>query len=349
MPKDVAAARAALIAEIQATLPDDEVDMAEKMADVRAQHCASGRDDEIATRFRRMHKSMLSLNPSSAKKDRITFVTGESNSGKSTLVDHAIATDPFLSNIQDRPGVKQLVRLNAPPASSLQNLGVEILRKAGYSVRDDIKQTRVWPKVREQLRNREVAFVVIDEAQRLLKIKDELELQAVSDSLISIVDMEDWPIRMVLIGVDPLPILRTRDKQMETRSQEINLTAIPFARHQRVEGWMTDIITEHAGLSIGDLPMKDYARRLIHACDGNVGSIFALIRDAVEDAFTANASSVTARNFAQAYHNATKCKPEENMFEMAKWVSHESGLAKIPEKEEPSTVTKPRPSGERPR
>ncbi len=348
MEKDLIAARASLIAELQVGLEDVDVEIAQRMADIRGRHCPSGRDDEIITRLRHMRKSMLSLNPVSNKKNRITFVTGESNAGKSTLVEYAIANDPFLSNIREKQGVKQLVRLDAPPASSLQNLGVEILRRAGYLVRDDIKQTRVWPKVREQLKNREVAFIIIDEAQRLLKIKDENELQAVSDSLISLVDMQEWPIRLVLIGVDPLPILRARDKQMETRSEAIDLRAIPYEKHQRVEQWMMEIISKHAGLEIGEIPMRDYARRLIHACDGNVGSIISLIRDAVELAIEGGSSSVTTRFFAQAYHKATKCGPDDNLFEINKWLSSPSGLAKIANEESVANL-KPLPSGERPR
>ncbi len=350
MRKDFSEARARMTAQLLATLEEDEIATEERMASVRRQHCSSGRNAEIATRLREMRKSMLSLNSESDKTSRITFVTGESNSGKSTLVEYAIANDPLLSNLKDSGDRKHLICLDAPPASSLRNLGVEIVRSAGYWVKDDIKQTVVWPKVREQLKEREVAFIIIDEAQRLLKIESEVELQNVSDSLISLVDMKEWPIRLVLIGVDPLPVLRERDSQMMNRSKAIELGAVPPGKPDRVTQWIKEIIVDHAQLTLGDVPADDFAKRLIHACDGNVGSIILLIRRAVECAFVAKSDSVTTRHFAQAYHNTTKCAQSENLFEISLWRNTPSGLAKIKEGDASSDSTpKPLPSGERPR
>jgi len=239
-----------------------------------------------------------------------------------------------------------------PTPCTLRNIAVECLRNLGFPVRGDITESRVWPILREQLKQRRVLFLVLDEAQRTMKSDNEFEIQKVSDTLITLVEMEDWPMRMILAGVPELEQLRTRDKQMRNRSQIMRFEPVPAKLAGRVEEWLKEIVVQHAGLGLGDIPTHEYAERLIRSCEGNVGSIFLMVRSAATFAILEGRQVIKASDFARAYHHRTACTPEANLFEVANWAELEGGKAKIGKEESgkppaiPANKLKP---GERPR
>lgn len=316
--------------------------VAERMAVIRKLHCSTQRDQLIRRRVQRMKESLsYSSGSDEDKKNKILFVTGESNAGKSRLVDHAFANDRGFAEYEtiEHVTAMPLLRVRAPMPCSLRNLGVRILKALGYSVTGDIKETRVWPIVEEQIILRQVMFIVIEEAQRTMKIEDEPELKKVSDALINLVDSDVWAVRLVLVGVDPLPLLRTRDKQMQNRSRPITLGSVAPGRSSPVARWIREIIVEHASLQIeGGLGVNDCAERLVHACSGNAGSIIELIRDAVENTLRNERSAVGMSDFAQAYHDLTSCLPHDNIFDVLSWQQVSQGAAKLPEKEAEAAV-----------
>ena len=352
---DLKLARKNMVARLHATTPEREVQIEQKMAEIRSRHCSSARDQLTADYVKMMKKSMMSTDFDNDKANRILFVAGESNSGKSQLVEHTLGTDPFFDVYENEfeVSVSHLLRSTAPAPCTLRNLGIKILQDLRYPVRKDIREGHVWPIVREQLAGREIAFLVIDEAQRAMKIKDEEELQKLSDNLIALVEMQEWPMRLILLGVDPLLTLRERDKQMRNRSQKVELGPVSMDRSDRVATWIEDIVTNHAQFSIGSLPLSDVAKRLVHANDGNVGSIITLIRSAVRETLEGNRSEVYVSDFAQAYHKATHCRKEENVFDATEWMATPKGLAKLIGKEEPEQAASsdlvPLKAGDRPR
>ncbi|WP_312414180.1 TniB family NTP-binding protein [Shinella sp.] len=302
------------------------------------------------------------------------FVTGESNSGKTCAVRNAIANDPaFESYINaNNQTIHPAIWVTVPSPCTHRNLAVRILRKAGYGVRADIRENLAWEEVRNQLPNRQVLFLILDEAQRALKIKDQDELRKLSDSLISLVDSTDWPMRVILLGVDPLGDLHREDEQVRNRSDLLEITPLTINEVDRIEGWIKGVIGDHASLDWSKLPVGDIAERLLYATIGNAGSIIELIRDAIESALSlGDGKCVTQSDFAQAYSNLTNCLPEENIFEVKGWDHLPSGWAKRQKAEEDEAdsdsddpdsalrqkkakrknrkVSKPLPSGSRPR
>lgn len=321
---------------MRASIPESGRLVAERMAVIRKHHCSTQRDHLIRKRVERMKESLAySSGIDEDKKNKILFVTGESNAGKSRLVDHAFADDSGFVGYDtcEHVTAMPLLRIRAPSPCTLRNLAVRILTALGYPIIEDIKETKAWPRVEEQIVLREVMFIVIEEAQRTMKMEDEAELRKVSDSLINLVDSDVWPIRLVLVGVDPLPLLRTREEQMLNRSRPIYLGSVAPGKSSRVARWIQEIIVEHASLKTASgFDLDHCSECLVHACGGNVGSIIELIRDALENALRNARAVVGIADFAQAYHDITSCLPHDNVFDVSSWQQIPQGAAKLPEK-----------------
>ncbi|MBY5591645.1 AAA family ATPase [Rhizobium leguminosarum] len=332
-----------------ATMDDDDQRVTARMEEIRAMNVSTPRDKLLSLRIGKMKQSLRSGD----KKHRILFVTGESNAGKSRLVANALAADAAFRKYEDDDGwATPLLLQDAPSPCTQRNFAIRLINGLGFPVRAKIRESEIWPLLEEQLRAHRVRFIVIDEAQRTMKIKDQAELQKLSDSLIGLVDSRDWPVRIILIGVDPLDILRTRDSQMRNRSKPMRLAGIPAQKVGRIETWIKEIVCDHAALGMPDIDVADTARRLRHACDGNAGSIIELIRAAVELVLKSGRSNVSAVDFAQAYADLTDCEPQDNLFETKLWEALPSGLAKIvktDDAEDASVNLKPLKPGERPR
>jgi hypothetical protein len=321
---------------MRSTMSAKALAVANRMSVVRSHHAKMGRDETISSDIDSMKASIVAPGEGNKKK-RMYFVTGESNSGKTRAVQYAIASDPAFESYVNANNhmIHPAIWVTVPSPCTHRNLAVRILRKSGYGVRADIRENLAWEELRNQLPSRQVLFLILDEAQRALKIKDQDELRKLSDSLISLVDSTDWPMRVILLGVDPLGDLRRHDEQVRNRSELLEITPLTVKELDRIEGWIREVIEDHALLDCSTLPVADIARRLLYATIGNAGSIIELIRDAIESALSlGDGKSVTQSDFAQAYSNLTNCLPEENIFEVEGWDHLPSGWAKRQKAEE---------------
>ncbi|PVE55324.1 ATP-binding protein [Rhizobium rhizogenes] len=343
--------REAAEARMLATMPAADVKVAERMKAIRARNCSTPRDEHLKAHIAAMKRSLRT----GEKNRKILFVTGESNSGKSRLVEKILAADPAFAEYEDEEGLaKPLLKDDTASPFTQRNFAIRYMKRLGFPVRDNLPKTVAWPQMVRLICVNRVMFMVIDEAQRTMKINDEQELQEFSDNLITLVDNPDWPIRVILIGVEPLDKLRTRDRQMLNRSKRMMLRPIAPAKASRVEIWLKEIILDHAVMTMEELNLNNIALRLIHSCEGNAGSIIELIQDAVQVALLDNRSAVGPIDFAQAYYNRTECLQHDNVFLESEWEALPSGLAKLidrTEHETPVGVTKAAKlkAGERPR
>lgn len=342
--------REAADARLLATIGAEDDRVSKRMKEIRARHCSTPRDDLLRAHIKAMKLSLRT----GEKSRRILFVTGESNAGKSRLVESILAEDPAFESYEDEEGRgRPLLHDDAASPCTQRNFAIRFMTRLGVPVRDNLAKSVAWPQMVRSFSAHRVMFLVIDEAQRTMKLNDHQELQEFSDNLITLVDNRDWPIRVILIGVDPLDMLRKRDPQMLNRSKRIKLRPMPASKADRVVTWLNEVVVEHAELAMADLKPVDLALRLIHSCAGNAGSIIELIRDAVQVALYDRRSEVRTVDFAQAYYDRTSCLPHDNVFVEADWQVLPGGLAKLKDKEEDGAEAvekaKPLKAGERPR
>ncbi|CAH0340493.1 ATP-binding protein [Rhizobium sp. CECT 9324] len=322
------------ISRVRQSMPEAQLNIADRMATISAHHIPTFRDDALSARIDRMKRSLVAHYSGDEKQHRILFVIGESHSGKSSLIQHALATDPAFESYVDSDGVDAMpvLMMDGPSPCTLRNIASDGLEKLGYPVKANLSESRIWPLFREQLKRRKVLFIVIDEAQHAIKNNtSDYEIQKVRDTLKHLVQMPDWPIRLVLSGVSPLERLREGDKQIESRSTMMRLGSLTSQHASHVIGYVELVVTRHARLKLDDFLGGDFPLRMIHACGGCFGSIVQLIRLAVENTLLKGSDIVTAGNFAAAYAEMSGCSPSSNIFTAQDWNSLEVGAARIVE------------------
>jgi len=330
--KQLPASAIEAISRMRQSMPDSQLDIADRMATISAHHIPTFRDDALKKRIDRMKRSLVAHYSGDEKQHRILFVIGDSHSGKSSLIEHVLATDPAFDSYVDSNGVNAMTVLlmDGPSPCTLRNIAYDGLEKLGYPVKANMTESRIWPLFREQLKRRRVLFIVIDEAQHAVKNNtSDYEVQKVRDTFKHLVQMPDWPIRLILCGVSPLERLREGDKQIETRSTMMRLGSLTAQHAAHVVSYIELVVTHHAGLKLGDFLGGDFPDRLIHSCGGCFGSIVKLIRLAVEDTLLKGQGIVTDESFAAAYGEMSGCSPTSNIFRNSDWRALEPGAAKI--------------------
>jgi len=314
MRKEPSRGRLEAIARLKSSMTAEELESADRRAHLNTQHCTMARDQIVAEQIKIMKQSLISIETDDFKNHRILFLVGESDSGKSACLRHVLPKMGLESYADEHGEAQPLLPVKMPTPCTIRNIAVECLRVLGVPVKSTIKESVVWPILRSQLVARRVVLIVFDEAQRMLKLDNENELQKVSDTLITLVEMEEWPLRMILSGVPQLETLRTRDDQMENRSQILRFGPVTPTNADKVEEWLLEVVTQHASLEIGDVPVADFSLRLIRACEGNVGSIISMIRVAAGITIGDGRAAMKASDFARAYHKKTACSPQSNLF-----------------------------------
>lgn len=321
------------ISRVRQSMPEEQLDVADRMAKVNACNVTTFRDEALAARLDRLKRSLVAHYAGDEKQHRILFIIGASHSGKSTLIEHALAADPAFESYVNVEGVNAMpvLYMPAPSPCTLRNIAVDGLEGLGYPVKATLTESRIWPLFREQLKRRHVLFLIIDEAQHaIVSNNSDWEIQKVRDTFKHLVQMPDWPLRLILCGVSPLERLREGDKQIASRSTVLNLGPLDKKQHApHVRRYIEMIVTEHAEMELGDFIGGDFPQRLIHACDGCFGSIVRLIRLAVEFAMVAGATRVEKAHFSKAYADISGCSPTSNIFSIDVWEGVEVGAARV--------------------
>lgn len=319
------------ITRVRESMSSDQLEIADRMAIVNAGYISTYRDINFAGHLSYMKRSLVAHYSGDDKQYRILLVCGNSHSGKSSLIRHALAADPGFNPYIASDGVETMpcLFLEAPSPATLRNLAVEGLEKLGYPIKSDIRESRAWPEFRRQLKRRRVLFVFIDEAQHIINTNNDPECQRVRDTLKHLVQMEDWPIRLIMAGVPPLERFRDEDDQIEERSKVMILGPLDADNHvPHVQKYVRDVVVDHAKLELEDFLAGDFANRVIYACDGCFGSIVKIIRASVEIALVEGSAAVGNRHFARAYGDITGCSSTSNIFTAQQWRSQGAGAAK---------------------
>jgi type II secretory pathway predicted ATPase ExeA len=335
------------ISHVRQTMSEGQLNVADRMARVNSRHLVTFRDEALALRLNRLKRSLVAHYSGDEKQHRMLFIIGESHSGKSSLIEHAIASDLAFAPFVTSEGINALPMLfmQYPSPGTLRNMASDGLEALGYPVKATLSESRIWPLFREQLKRRQVLFLIIDEAQHAIKSNNnDWEIQKVRDTFKHLVQMPDWPLRLILCGVSPLESVRDGDKQIASRSTVLNLGPLDKENHAaHVRKYIEKIVVEHAEMELADFIGGDFPKRLIHACDGCFGSIVQLVRMAVETAMVANATKVEKDHFTTAYAFISGCSPTSNIFTLDDWASLDAGAAKVIEdKQDVQTDEKPK-------
>ncbi len=247
-------------------------------------------------------------------------VIGASGSGKSTIVERLLSRHPSLQRPDQSDEIAETVELLIPSPATLKHVGLTMLTALGYPLKRDRPAAYIWDQVRHFLKLRKTLFIHLDEAQDLYGATRAMRQDSAVNTLKTLMNQKDWPVGLILSGTPDLAQLINSDVQLMRRLYVVILPAVSWATHPKEITIIFQGYLAEAGLEAdGDLDLKDFLPRLIHAGMNQFGIILNLLLDGVEEALRAKACTVTIRHYAQAYRRKASCPPGLNPFLAADW------------------------------
>lgn len=259
-------------------------------------------------------------------KRRALIILGEAGSGKTKILERTLLCRPELQPFINEFGEweRPMIHFDCPKPVANKLLGRKIIEAAGYTLNTArMSEYEIFELAKNILRERGVLLVVIDEAQHILKGNDPKTIQNIADTLKSLMQIEGWPLHLVLAGVPTLASLLEYEKQLRLRSIVVELESLTYpADLERVRAIVVGIIEKHAEMTLeADLLTDEFIHRLIHAGEGGFGTIIQFIRSACEMALRGETETVGRRHFAEAFALLSGSNDERNIFIAADWKS----------------------------
>ncbi len=286
------------------------------IASLRTRFVQHDRYRTLADEFDRLlYRRRANLETGIYDEARGIVVVGLSGSGKSTALLRLFEKHTDLQLLTDDVVRADVVSLNVPSPATLKHVGHSCLNALGYPLRRNQTAGIIWELVQNHLSQRQTLFLHLDEAQDFYSNRNRSEMQAVVNTLKSLMQNRNWPTGIILSGMPALKELLDLDPQLSRRMVPIHFAPISYvADGENVE----TVLRQYASLvSLApnpDLYTAKFRRRLIHAAASEFGLVIELIIGAIEDALFAGSSSLSAISFANAYRRRSGCIDGLNPF-----------------------------------
>lgn len=270
---------------------------------------------------------------SEAFKYRAIFVIGDSGSGKSTAIKRIFARMPAgLQPYEDDFGQKicPTDSFKAPKPLTMRLLAKTGLESIGYTIDRNRAENEMWDLYRQQLEEREVLWVHIDEMQHAVRGSGHAAMQDIADIAKNLLQLEDWPLCAIFSGVTSLAaFLRFEDTQLRNRCFVLPFLPLkPGGGTKRLKRAVEGVVTVHAEMQTAEVILTDeFVNRLMHATCGAFGTAIQVTREAIFIALRAGREQLLPEDFVQFYATASGCKPDENVFTAPNWQLIDPGKA----------------------
>lgn len=244
-------------------------------------------------------------------------VTDGAGGGKTSLVQHTLATHPALQSTEG--GAIPCVSITVPSPATVKSVGAEILAKTGYTdFASNSTAHAIWTKVSRRFRMFGTVVLWIDEAHDVFPSKTKSEAPAILKTLKSLMQ-GDGAVIVVLSGTDSLWQNICFDDQVKRRFRPFALPQMSTDADCTVLWRVLGGYCEKAGLALperGDLP-----ERLVHAGRRKFGRCIEQIIDAIEVALLRGDDRLDMQHFAAAFFSQEGCSVSENVFLVPRWSS----------------------------
>lgn len=298
-------------------LPEEQRRIRDIMATVEAFYYTTHNDEEVKREI-----DVVVRGASRASKDgHILLITAESHAGKSFMVNHYLEEHPSLVpfGIENNNTAYPLFRVTAPPDCTMAGLGREMAMRLGYKLHRQLPEDLVFQRVRAQLYVQGTRVVVINEFQHVLDAPARKGLRHLTDTLKNLLQEDDWPIHLILLGLPESydMIKRDRKEQMEARVLHHPLEPLVASEHGAEIAAMIEEVFSIAGLRSA-MPFTDeFAKRLFHGARYRLGLVFRMLHFVIEDALDSGETEVGIDHWIDAYMRLAK--GGRNVFAEPKW------------------------------
>ncbi|WP_321365432.1 TniB family NTP-binding protein [uncultured Celeribacter sp.] len=251
------------------------------------------------------------LNPEA----RGVAVIGNSGSGKSTAVAHFFRGHDTLRLLSHDTETADVASFLVPSPATLKGVGISCLNGLGYPLMRDRTAGIIWELVQSHLRELQIMFLHLDEAQDLMGSQSEREMLAVVNTLKSVMQNRHWPVSIVLSGLPTLKTLLNLDPQLGRRFTPISFGQIDDIQDGKNVCELIQQYRQAAGLESSEsVENDDFVARLIHAAAHEFGILIEVIIGAIEICMRRSENTLQLQHFRAEFLRRTGCAGDLNPF-----------------------------------
>ena len=259
-------------------------------------------------------------------KHRAHFVIGESGTGKTRAFKEIFATKAAFQSRFDDSGrtVVPFLSMEAPSPCSTKHLAVSILNRLGLFPKNanSTSTPELYELVGRHLKKQGIVYLHIDEMQRTVKTDTKKNIENVQENLVSLTQIDDWPLHLFISGVPELKkLLDEGDKQLSNRSKLTNFDTLNFENDThvlRVQEVFQEIMRV-AGLQPSFEIEGDFCPRLIVSASGSLGTLIHDVQSVCFKVILSGERPLTITDFARNYFENKSCLPADNPFTSDAW------------------------------
>ncbi len=289
----------------------------------RDRYFETGRDKLLMKFIEKLRKNAKALEKGNGSHRRSLFIIGETGSGKTRSIKRILPLIAEWQPSRDQYGdeVTPLICIKPPKPCSMRALAIELLTAMRVPVSGRKTDPEVYVFLKEQLRERGVKAIWIDEMQDVLRNNTTKAIQAVQDVLKALVQVDGWPIHTIYSGVPALATFLQGDRQLARRSYVMRYEPMEFPDDAEwIEKIVATVVLEDCGMTRADDTMTNVFReKLCRAASGAFGSLVEIAQEACFRAADNGRTQVKLADFSKVYEEMTGCTRVDNVFVAANW------------------------------
>ncbi|MBU1316486.1 MAG: ATP-binding protein [Alphaproteobacteria bacterium] len=314
-------------------LPREAQNQVRRLGKHNQSYIRSSRDQKLCAAMDQLRNNAAAAIFGASEKRRALFVIGESDSGKSRALAELVASrTEFKPRKTSRGIVRPFVFFEAPKPLTIKGFARKALEVCGYGTTNpQLSEQELFELLKDQIRDKGVVFMWIDEMQHVLHGNSTDRIQNISDILKSLMQIPGWPLHLILSGVPTLAnflVPEDGDRQLRNRSYLVHLSPITAINSEMMLKLQQNIMTKE-GIVVGDTNTPEFMERLTHSCHGAFGTMIKRMQAAAEQAIfaaekqlreddgrgvTTNPVHVTMAHYASVYELETGASAQQNIF-----------------------------------
>lgn len=251
---------------------------------------------------------------------------GPSKSGKTTIIKKILGD--FEADSASRVDWKfgdTVKTVLVPPGAGVKQVYIEIIKKInGYEVAANRTEDYLKSLVTNVIREERVAALYLDELQDLGRLKSDVELRKFMTSLRHLMQLDDWPVALIISG--------TPDLSNAINSVDTLATRLLPKRFERVtedeKDLLIKVLVDFAKIAEVQIEAdlwedEDFRDRLMHAGNHYFGRIVRVISysicEAALDPPVRGVRHLSYRHFVRGLFKVTQAGEENNIFLVDDW------------------------------
>lgn len=242
-------------------------------------------------------------------------VIGNSGSGKSTGINHFFRKHDTLSLLSEDRETADVASFLVPSPATLKGVGISCLSGLGYPLMRDRTAGIIWELVQTHLRELQVMFLHLDEAQDLMGSQSEREMLAVVNTLKSVMQNRRWPVSIILSGLPDLRTLLNLDPQLGRRFTPVSFSQLDEIHDGRNVRTLLGQYAEAISLELApELQEDEFIARLIHSAASEFGILIEIVIGAIEICLRRRETVLAKPHFVAEFLRRTGCANDLNPF-----------------------------------